>query len=101
MVICYIQFYSPFIFFLFTISLLQCIILRSILTFGTLASMGNIWSFNIWRFNIWGFKAVDEQSIIDTEESNSRLQNGTDTNLSSASSLDHEGMRNARVLISY
>ena len=40
-------------------------------------------------------KAIDEQSIVDTQESNNTLHNVTDPNTSQASSLDHEGLINA------
>ena len=40
-------------------------------------------------------KTIDEQSIFDTQESNNTLHNVTDPNTSPASSLDHEGLRNA------
>ena len=40
-------------------------------------------------------KAIDEQSIVDTQESNNILHNVTDPNTSLASSLDHEGLINA------
>ena len=43
----------------------------------------------------WCVKADDEQSIIDTQESNNALDNATDANTSSASSLDLQGTRNA------
>ena len=38
-------------------------------------------------------KADDEQSIIDNQKSNNALDNATDANTSSASSLDHQGTR--------
>ena len=40
-------------------------------------------------------KAIDEQSIVDTQESNNTLPNVTDPNTSPASSLDREGLINA------
>ena len=40
-------------------------------------------------------KTIDEQSIVDTQESSNTLHNVTDPNTSPASSLDHEGLRNA------
>ena len=43
--------------------------------------------------NTWCVKADDEQSIIDTQESNNALHNATDANTSSASSLNHQGTR--------
>ena len=36
----------------------------------------------------------DEQSIVDTQEFSNIYRNAADTNMPSASSLDHEGMRN-------
>ena len=40
-------------------------------------------------------KTIDEQRIVDTQESNNTLHNVTDPNTSPASSLDHEVLRNA------
>ena len=40
-------------------------------------------------------KAIDEQNIVDTQESNNTLHNVTDPNTSPSSSLDHEGLINA------
>ena len=40
-------------------------------------------------------KTIDEQRIVDTQESNNTLHNVTDPNTSPASSLDHEGLKNA------
>ena len=40
-------------------------------------------------------KTINEQRIVDTQESNNTLHNVTDPNTSPASSLDHEGLRNA------
>ena len=45
--------------------------------------------------NTWCIKADDEQSIIDTQESNNPLDNATDESTPSASSLDLQGTRNA------
>ena len=36
----------------------------------------------------------DKQSIVDTQEFSNICKNAADTNMPSASSLDHEGMRN-------
>ena len=43
--------------------------------------------------NTWCVKADDEQSIIDSQEINKALDNATDANTSSASSLDYQGTR--------
>ena len=40
-------------------------------------------------------RIIDEQRIVDTQESNNTLHNVTDPNTSPASSLDHKGLRNA------
>ena len=59
-------------------------ILHNILAFDTIGSMCNT-----------PVKAIDEQNIVDTQESNNTLHNVTDPNTSPASSLDHEGLINA------
>ena len=59
-------------------------ILRIILALGTLGLMGNT-----------PVKTINEQSFVDTQESNNTLHNATDPNTSPASNLDHEGLSNA------
>ena len=40
-------------------------------------------------------KTIDEQRIVDTQESNNTLHNVTDPNTLPASYLEHEGLKNA------
>ena len=44
--------------------------------------------------NTWCVKADDEQNLIDAQESDITLDNVTDPNMLSASSLDNDGTRN-------